>query len=133
MRRTRMEKPVTCRVCGQPTGGQEAAKGLVILPAKPLPSILLYHPLHLTMTNLICTLSQSHRLPLVFPPHHSFSFPAVLIPFVIYAVSVSVSLTRTVRLCQARPWGSEAWQGVASVSPWWPNLEKPLNGFRHIC
>lgn len=66
-------------------------------------------------------------------PLPSFSFPAVLIPFVIYAASVSVSLTGTGHLCQARPRSSEAWQGVASVSPWWPNLEKPLNGFRHIC
>ncbi|CAG14142.1 unnamed protein product, partial [Tetraodon nigroviridis] len=57
----------------------------------------------------------------------------VLILFVIYAASVSVSLTRTVCLCQARPWGSEAWQEVASGSPWWPYLEKPFNGFRHIC
>lgn len=67
------------------------------------------------------------------PSIPSFSFSAVLIPFVIYTASVSVSLTGTGRPCQARPRGSEPWQGVASVSPWWPNLEKRLNGFRHIC
>lgn len=34
------------------------------------------------------------------------------------------------RHCQAQPRGSETWQRVASVSPWWPKLEKPFNGFR---
>lgn len=136
IRRNAMDqkKCVTWRVCGQPTGGQEAAKGLVIPPPLRNPCPLFYFII--PSTSPWQTWSALYRRAtgyLSSPPPPSFSFPVVLIPFVIYSASVSVSLTGTGRLCQARPRGSEAWQDVVSVSPWWPNLVKPLNGFRHIC
>lgn len=81
--------------CERWSGEGRAAAGPVVIlqgvkgcqrpcnPPAPLPSYPLYHPLHLTMTNRICSLSKSHRLPLLIfsfltqwsSSHLSFTLP----------------------------------------------------------
>lgn len=81
----------------------EAARCLVIL-LPPLPSFPFYLPLHLTMTNPICSLSKATGyLSLFFP---LLSYPVVLIPFVIYTASILVSSQGQGCRCQAWPLGS---------------------------
>ncbi len=96
-------------------------------PPPPLPSFPLYHPLHLTMTNRICSLSKSHRLPLLL---FLLSYPAVLIPFVIYTALVSLQGQAV-----AARLGRRAHRPGKEEPPVPPvaAFRKPFNGFRRIC
>lgn len=110
-----------------PYGLYKAARGLVILPF-PCPPSPLYHP-QLTMTNRICSLSNSHRLPPLF---FLLSYPPVLISFVIYPASVLVSSQGQAIAARLGHWAPGPGK-EETLDPPVPAFRKPFNWFRRIC
>lgn len=119
-------------------GVHKAARCLVIPPTTTTttttlppraPSFPLYHSLHLTMTNPICSLSKNRRLPLLSIPPLSF---------LTQRSSSHLSFT------PLRSWSAQrdtlSLPGLAGgVGDGWPPVphvavfRKPPNGFKHIC
>lgn len=125
-------------------GVREAARCLVIPPTittttttttlpPRAPSFPLYHPLHLTMTNPICSLSKNRRLPLLSVPPLSFLTQRSS-SHLSFTPPRSWSAQRdTLSLPGLAGGAGDGWHRKGHRFPPVAAFRKPLNGFRHIC